>query len=82
MAVREDTLYAFADEQGVKYVRWAPDAGCKDWNDVVIAERRVQEAQEAAQEDASTEEVQRDDPTPDSEQQEAQEGPQIGGRGM
>ena len=66
--VREDTLHAFADNQGVKYVRWAPDDGCKDWNDVVIAERRAQEAQEAAQEAASAEEVQRDDPTPDSEQ--------------
>ena len=41
--VREDILHQLAAFTGAKYERWAPE-GYKSWNDLVIAERRAQEA--------------------------------------
>lgn len=44
---RETTFRQLAADTGALYERWAP-AGYKDWNDVVIAERRAQAATRSA----------------------------------
>ena len=72
--VREGTIASLASPQGAVYERWAPPEGFKDWNAVVKAERRAAEAQ-AAEEAAQTAQ----DQLPLEE--EAQDGPHIGGRG-
>ncbi len=45
---REGILQAIAAAMEMRYVRWEPTEGCKDWNEVVQAAKREQEAQEAA----------------------------------
>ncbi len=45
---REGILQAVAAAMGMRYVRWEPTEGCKDWNEVVQAAKREQETQEAA----------------------------------
>ena len=71
--VREGTLYQLAALTGARYERWAPE-GHRSWSEVVISERRAQEAISA--EDASLA-----DPVPESVFPEIPDRPRRRGRG-
>ena len=70
---REDTLCQVAASTNARYERWAPEAD-KNWLDVVIAERRAQEA-------ASAQETRVSDPASEQDTPETYDGPGPRGRG-
>ena len=69
---RGDTLYQVAASTNARYERWAPE-GYKDWHEVIIAERRAQEA-------ADAEEARLANPTSEQDAPETYDGPGPRGR--